>query len=491
MAEPPLKRPRLDEIIPEHDAKAIAGPDEWSYRDQVILAPMVRIGTLPMRLLAQKYGCRIAYGEEIVDKKIAKCRRVVNTELGTVDFCPPNQPHSVFSTVPGERVVFQVGTADAVSALQAAQVVAADVRAIDVNMGCPKHFSVQGGMGAALLSKPETVRDILTTLRRNLPSSLHVTCKIRLLDRPQDTIQLARLIESCGVSAFAIHGRRIPDRPRHQAMVGAAFGRSRERRAVPLCAFFCLTWSCQPEEVPIVVQSVDLPVIYNGDVFHSSDIAKMREITGATSVMIARGAQWNASIFRPDGKMLPLYDVARDYLEIAGRYNNLAANTKYALLEMLKEHVAGEPEYQSLIRSKTHTQLVDAVEALGRCAKMRAPYVAPQPRWEERPAAGRVSAGTECFPCGVDGTEEKNSEEGKITLASDSAALLYVDPNDKRARKKQKLTKRQRKAQQALRAQQPTSASAGSEAAPIASSGTGTPSDERSAEATTSAPSKD
>jgi tRNA-dihydrouridine synthase 2 len=35
-----------------------------------------------------------------------------------------------------------------------------DVDAIDVNMGCPKGFSLQGGMGAALLSKPELVRDV-------------------------------------------------------------------------------------------------------------------------------------------------------------------------------------------------------------------------------------------------------------------------------------------------------------------------------------------
>jgi hypothetical protein len=46
-------------------------------------------------------------------------------------------------------------------------------------MGCPVHFSTSGGMGSALLRKPEVVADILTTLVRNLPCP--VTCKIRLL----------------------------------------------------------------------------------------------------------------------------------------------------------------------------------------------------------------------------------------------------------------------------------------------------------------------
>jgi tRNA-dihydrouridine synthase len=27
-------------------------------------------------------------------------------------------------------------------------------------MGCPKHFSISGGMGAALLDKPEVVHDV-------------------------------------------------------------------------------------------------------------------------------------------------------------------------------------------------------------------------------------------------------------------------------------------------------------------------------------------
>lgn len=80
-----------------------------------------------------------------------------------------------------------------------------DVTAVDVNMGCPKSFSISGGMGAALLSKPETIHDILTTLKRNL--DIPVTCKIRLLKTCPDTVELARRIEKTGVSALAVHGR--------------------------------------------------------------------------------------------------------------------------------------------------------------------------------------------------------------------------------------------------------------------------------------------
>ena len=51
-----------------------------------------------------------------------------------------------------------MGTADAVTALKAATMVYRDVDAIDVNMCCPIHFSISGGMGAALLSKPEVAK---------------------------------------------------------------------------------------------------------------------------------------------------------------------------------------------------------------------------------------------------------------------------------------------------------------------------------------------
>ena len=42
-----------------------------------------------------------------------------------------------------------------------------------------------------------------------------------------------------------------------------------------------------------------------------------RASTGASSVMIARQAEWNCSIFRKEGK-LPLYDVIKAYLIYVG-----------------------------------------------------------------------------------------------------------------------------------------------------------------------------
>ena len=51
------------------------------YRNKMILAPMVKVGTLPMRLLALDYGADIVYSEEIVDRCLSECTRMENKAL--------------------------------------------------------------------------------------------------------------------------------------------------------------------------------------------------------------------------------------------------------------------------------------------------------------------------------------------------------------------------------------------------------------------------
>ena len=48
------------------------------FRNRLILAPMVRIGSLPMRLLALEYGADLVYTEELVDWKLLKTERYEN-----------------------------------------------------------------------------------------------------------------------------------------------------------------------------------------------------------------------------------------------------------------------------------------------------------------------------------------------------------------------------------------------------------------------------
>lgn len=52
-----------------------------THDNKIILAPMVRVGTLPMRLLALDYGADIVYSEELIDWKLLRSVRRVNGEV--------------------------------------------------------------------------------------------------------------------------------------------------------------------------------------------------------------------------------------------------------------------------------------------------------------------------------------------------------------------------------------------------------------------------
>ncbi|XP_075693600.1 tRNA-dihydrouridine(20) synthase [NAD(P)+]-like isoform X2 [Rhinoderma darwinii] len=285
-----------------------------SFCDKIILAPMVRIGTLPMRLLALDYGADIVYCEELVDIKMLQCKRVINEVLQTVDYIAPTE-RVIFQTCEREkdRLVFQMGTSDPERALAVAKLIENDVAAIDVNMGCPKEYSTKGGMGAALLSNAEKIEKILKTLVNGI--SKPVTCKIRILPTVEETVNLVKLIEKTGVAAIAVHGRKKEERPQHPVH----------------CDF-----------IKAISNSVSIPVIANGGsqeiIREFQDIEAFRSVTAASSVMVARAAMWNPSVFRREG-LLPLEDVMRDYIRHAVRYNNHYTNTKYCLCQIMRDQL--------------------------------------------------------------------------------------------------------------------------------------------------------
>ncbi|KAI9265169.1 hypothetical protein BDA99DRAFT_507944 [Phascolomyces articulosus] len=295
------------------------------YDNKVFLAPMVRVGTLPFRLTALQYGADLVWTEELVDKRVIGSVRKYNCATQTIEYWKGDK--LTFSTHENEkgRVIFQLGTADPDLALQAALTVKQDVAGIDVNCGCPKKFSIQGGMGAALLSNPDQLKKILTNLVQNV--GLPVTCKIRLMEEKEKTIELVKMIESTGVKAITIHCRT-----------------KEQRSSTPA------KW----EEFKEIAQEVkNIPVAINGDVYSWQDISRVKELTSANSVMIARGAQYNPSAFRKEG-MLPDEQVIKSYLKKCVDVNNVHQNTKYVLLTMTTDpKYTRSPTYRKIQQAKS------------------------------------------------------------------------------------------------------------------------------------------
>merc|ERR1712129_252763 len=61
----------------------------------------------------------------------------------------------------------------------------------------------------------------------------------------------------------------------------------------------------------------------------------MGALTGCKSVMIARGAQWNVSVFDKQNKLQSLDKIIEEYIALSEEYDNIFANSKYVIVKMV------------------------------------------------------------------------------------------------------------------------------------------------------------
>ena len=262
------------------------------------LAPMVRASTTPLRMLALQYGANFTYTEELVDRSLSQTIRVVNKELQTIDYikdpaCLPkktkkklkaanNRPCLILRIDPkieAGKLVCQLGTGEPELALDAARRVIEDVDAIDVNMGCPKKFSVSGGMGSALLKDAPRAARILKTLKQELlaPLGKPLSCKIRLLETNSQTIDFVEQMIAAGADAVAIHARRVG----HEATEEA-------------------DWKSLEEVLKVLREEhPGFPFLVNGDFYDRDERDQLVERTKVDGVLLGRPALYNTSIFLP------------------------------------------------------------------------------------------------------------------------------------------------------------------------------------------------
>jgi tRNA-dihydrouridine synthase B len=149
--------------------------------------------------------------------------------------------------------------------------VAGGAEIIDINMGCPAKKVCNAAAGSALLSDESVVSRILEAVVAAV--DVPVTLKIRTGPAPdrRNAVRVARIAESAGIQALAIHGRT---------------------RA---CMF---EGRAEYDTIAEVKAGVRIPVIANGDIEAPEDARRVLERTGADGVMIGRAAQGRPWFFR-------------------------------------------------------------------------------------------------------------------------------------------------------------------------------------------------
>lgn len=250
-------------------------------KNNIALAPMASVTDLPFRILCKEMGCGLLYTEMVSAKAILYKNKNTEPLLETN-----------YEENPISIQIF--GSDPDIMGDMAAKI--CDERTfdiIDVNMGCPVPKIVNNHEGSALMKNPELVEKIL----KNIVSKVDkpVTIKIRkgFDENNVNAVEIAKIAESCGVSAVAVHGRT-----REQYYSGMA----------------------DYSVIADVKKNVNIPVIGNGDIRSITDAKRMYEETNCDGIMIGRAARGNPWIFK----------------EIADYYNKGIIHEKPNIIEIKK-----------------------------------------------------------------------------------------------------------------------------------------------------------
>ncbi len=223
------------------------------------LAPLAGITDYSFRKICKNFGADV-----LVSEMVSAKGSIYNTKktLSYTKFSEGQRPFGI--------QLFGSETESFVKAIQILRQVKPDF--YDINMGCPVKKVVKKGAGSALMKNLPLAKEIVSACKDELSKTdTPLTAKIRSGWDNETCIEFALGLQDAGIDAIIIH-------PRTKVQMFA--GRS--------------NW----DNIRLLKENLDIPVVGSGDVCSFGDIAKIYSQTKCDSVMIGRGAIGRPWIFR-------------------------------------------------------------------------------------------------------------------------------------------------------------------------------------------------
>lgn len=287
------------------------------FSSRAFLAPMAGVSDVALRLLCKEMGAGLVVTElTSIHAIIAKERqlRQENKQINEfIEFSQREKP-----------IAIQLFGSDLEVLEKAAKIVEPYFDLIDYNMGCPAPHITQQMAGGALLQNENLTRKIFRVLVSSVKKP--VTLKMRAGVENQLVFKrIAKIAQEEGIQMITLHARTVK-----QGYSGKS------------------DWSLIKE----LKETVDIPVVGNGDITTPEHAKQMLDQTGCDYVMIGRGAMGNPFIFKQINDYLstasyqkfhPNYkiEVFCKYLDYADSHKIKFASIKQQAMRFTKGLVGG------------------------------------------------------------------------------------------------------------------------------------------------------
>ena len=307
------------------------------FSSKAFLAPMAGVSDPALRLICKKMGAGLVVTELTSVHAIVAKQKQLQSQMKDIrefiEFSEKERPLSV-----------QLFGSDIIALEKAAKIVAPFFDVIDYNMGCPAPHITKQMAGGALLQNSSLTQEIFRTLVNTVKRPISLKMRIGVDASNKLLFQdIAKIAEREGIKMITLHPRTVS-----QGYSGHS------------------DWNM----IKKLKQTVNIPVVGNGDITSPEIAKKVLDYTGCDYVMVGRGAMGNPFIFDQINDYLRSGTYKRytshdkleafvQYMDATANYKIRFVNIKQQAIRFTKGVVGGSALRKRLSTAKTIGELKD------------------------------------------------------------------------------------------------------------------------------------